>query len=167
MGLERDNRAIPYIVGRMIAITERYAKDLFCDNTIPNMISHPAHYIGAFSKYVDKADEYYKELADIALPGTLRKEFEKSQAWVGYYHQKSEYSKQISRQNLGESIKRLRAMRGMSQRALAEKAGITAANVANIENGKYSVGYDVLTRIATALDAKVWVIENEMTVAAG
>ena len=167
MGLERDNRAIPYIVGRMIAITERYAGGKFGSNTIPDMISHPAHYIGAFAKYVDKADEYYQELSGEQLPGTLRKEAEKSQAWVGYYHQKSEYSKQISRQNLGESIKRLRAMRGMSQRALAEKAGISRANIANIELGKYSVGYDVLTRIATALNASVWVIENEMTVAAG
>lgn len=167
MGLERDNRAMPYIVGRMIAITQHYAGKQFGGNTVTDMMSHPKYYIGTFAKYIDKNDEYYNELKDITLPGVMRNPTEMGQVWVGYYHQRAEYEKLTDRKSLGAQIKRLRALRGMSQRQLAEAAGITPANVANIELGKYSVGYDVLARIATAMNAMVWLIENEQTNSAG
>lgn len=39
----------------------------------------------------------------------------------------------------------------MTQQELATVAGITKANVCRIEEGKYSVGLDVLDKIADAL----------------
>jgi len=59
------------------------------------------------------------------------------------------------RQRIGNIIKAIRSEKGISQRQLAELAGITPANVANIELGKYSVGLDVLSRIAKSLKCKI------------
>lgn len=92
MALDRTNRAMPYVTGRMIAIVEHYAGEKFGPNTLPSMFTHPAHGVEAFFRYIDTDDEYYKELKDIDLPITTKNEIEKGQAWIGYYHQKAEYN---------------------------------------------------------------------------
>ena len=43
----------------------------------------------------------------------------------------------------------------MEARDLAKLAGIDAANLSRIENGKYSVGIDILSRIAAVLGKKI------------
>ena len=91
MALDRNNRSIPYVAGRMIAIAEHYAGKKFGPGTIPTMFTHPAHCVDVWRRYIDTTDEYYQELVSIALPVTLANEIEKGQAWVGYYHQKAEY----------------------------------------------------------------------------
>lgn len=91
MALDRTNREMPYVTGRMIAIVEHYASNRFGQNTIPTMFSHPAHGVDVFRRYVDDGDEYYQELKDIKLPVTTKNEIEKGQIWIGYQHQKSEY----------------------------------------------------------------------------
>lgn len=55
------------------------------------------------------------------------------------------------RSAIGKRIKSIRLQRDMTQQELATAAGITKANVCNIEAGKYSVGIDVLNKIADAL----------------
>lgn len=45
--------------------------------------------------------------------------------------------------------------RGMEARDLARLAGVDAANLCRIENGKYSVGLDILSKIAAALGKKI------------
>ena len=91
MALDRNNRSLPYVSGRMIAIAEHYAGQKFGPGTLSNMFQHPAHGVDVWRKYIDKNDEYYQELLDTPLPVTTANEVEKSQAWVGYYHQKAEY----------------------------------------------------------------------------
>lgn len=91
MALDRNCRAIPYIAGRMIAITEHYAGKKFGPNTLSNMFTHPAHGIDVFRRYIDENDEYYQELNDVEIPVTITNEVEKGQIWVGYYHQKAAY----------------------------------------------------------------------------
>lgn len=59
------------------------------------------------------------------------------------------------RSAIGKRIKSLRLRRGMTQQDLADAAGITKANVSNIEAGKYSVGLDILNKIANAMGVKV------------
>ena len=59
------------------------------------------------------------------------------------------------RLRIGSRIRELRKEKGYSTRKLAELAEITGANVVNIENGKYSVGLDVLSRICKALEADI------------
>lgn len=55
------------------------------------------------------------------------------------------------RQMMGNTIAHVRMRNGMTQEELAGAAGITAANVRNIEAGKYNVNIDVLSKIANAL----------------
>lgn len=62
---------------------------------------------------------------------------------------------------MGARVKELRTQRGMSMQQLADAAGITKANVCNIEAGKYSVGIDILYRIGVALNADLRLVSME------
>lgn len=62
------------------------------------------------------------------------------------------------RQRIGTRIKELRERKGITQMQLAEKTGYSQSNIWRIENGKYSVGLDILAVIAEALDARVELI---------
>ena len=59
------------------------------------------------------------------------------------------------RARIGERIRQIRMDRGMEARDLARLSGIDAANLCRIENGKYSVGLDILSKIAAALGKKI------------
>ena len=59
------------------------------------------------------------------------------------------------RARLGTRIREIREEREIEARDLAKLAGIDAANLSRIENGKYSVGLDILSKIAAALGKKV------------
>ena len=65
------------------------------------------------------------------------------------------------RNKIGTRIESLRKERGLSMHELAELADITKANVFNIEHGRYSVGLDVLNKIAEALNATLDFNENK------
>lgn len=57
----------------------------------------------------------------------------------------------IDRERIGQRIRELREEQGLDAKAVAQKAGITPANMSRIEQGKYSPGLDILCRIASAL----------------
>ncbi|MBQ3580166.1 MAG: helix-turn-helix domain-containing protein [Bacteroidales bacterium] len=57
----------------------------------------------------------------------------------------------LDRERIGHRIKALREEKQMDAKSLAQKAGITPANMSRIEQGKYSPGLDILCRIASAL----------------
>lgn len=59
------------------------------------------------------------------------------------------------RKDFGKMIAEARFYKKVSQEELAEKAGISQANLSKIENGKYSPGLDVLQRISEALDMEL------------
>ncbi len=59
------------------------------------------------------------------------------------------------RVEMGRTIQRLRLKRGMTEQELSDAAGITIANIINIERGKYYYRLDVLNRIAHVLGAKI------------
>ena len=65
------------------------------------------------------------------------------------------------RKRIGERIKELRKKRKLDAKTLASRVGIDASNLSRIEQGHYSVGFDILTKIATALNAKVDIVEND------
>ena len=71
-------------------------------------------------------------------------------------------NRQSERIRIGTSIRQLREKKGMEARDLALLAKIDAANLCRIEQGKYSVGLDILSRIAFALGAHLELIENEI-----
>lgn len=63
-------------------------------------------------------------------------------------------NRQKERARIGYRIRQLREERGIEARDLAKLAGIDAANMSRIENGKYSVGIDILSKIAASLGKK-------------
>lgn len=60
---------------------------------------------------------------------------------------------------IGARLREMREEAGMTVREVAERAEVTSANVINIENGRYSVGLDVLERISNALGASVEIVK--------
>lgn len=64
------------------------------------------------------------------------------------------YKEQI-RKAIGTLIRQSREAKGMSQRDLANQAGISSGNVANIEQGKYSPGIDIIDRLARVLEITI------------
>ena len=63
------------------------------------------------------------------------------------------------RVRIGSLIRKIREARGIESRDLARLSGIDAANMSRIENGKYSVGLDILSKIAAALGKKVDLVD--------
>lgn len=66
------------------------------------------------------------------------------------------------RVRIGNQIRQLRGKKGMEARDLALLAGIDAANLSRIEQGKYSVGLDILSRIAFVLGAHIDLVPNNL-----
>lgn len=61
---------------------------------------------------------------------------------------------------IGLQLNELREKQGLTYRQLAELTGLSFSNISKIEKGKYSVGLDVLQKIADALDADVTIMKR-------
>jgi transcriptional regulator with XRE-family HTH domain len=64
------------------------------------------------------------------------------------------------RVRLGNRIRLLRELRGMTQFDLYVKTGILTHSISDIENGKHNAGIDSLIKIAVALDCSLDFIIN-------
>ena len=64
------------------------------------------------------------------------------------------------RVRIGTAIRELRKERNIEAKKLAQAANIDAANLSRIEQGRYSVGLDVLSNIARALGTKIELIDS-------
>ena len=67
------------------------------------------------------------------------------------------------RNRIGGEIAELRIKQGLTQEQLAEKLGIKQQSVSRIERGLFSVGFDMLQRIADALNSDIKIIEIRQT----
>jgi transcriptional regulator with XRE-family HTH domain len=65
-----------------------------------------------------------------------------------------------ARISIGNRIRELRNSRHWSQARLAYESGVTNSNVARVELGRYSIGFDVLYRLASALGADIELISK-------
>lgn len=72
-----------------------------------------------------------------------------------------EGNRKDERVRIGQRIKELREAKKMEARDLAILTGIDAANLSRIEQGKYSTGVDILSRICIILNAHLDLIPNE------
>src|SRR4051812_28133679 len=68
---------------------------------------------------------------------------------------------------VGARIRLLRKVRGLSQQALAEAAGVTFQQIQKYERGANRVSASMLSRIAATLDAPVSEMFGEVNPAAG
>ena len=67
---------------------------------------------------------------------------------------------------IGNRIKELRKSSGIKAKDLADQTGIDAGNLSKIENGQFSVGFDLLSKIARVLGCRVDLVpekEEEIT----
>lgn len=65
-----------------------------------------------------------------------------------------------NRKNIGKKIAAIRNEKGWTQRKLADKCGLQQSHIARIEQGKYSVGIDILTTIVSALDKEIKFVDK-------
>jgi DNA-binding XRE family transcriptional regulator len=65
----------------------------------------------------------------------------------------------LERERIGARIRQLRESKGIEAKQLAILTDIDASNLCRIEQGRYSVGLDILSKISQALGAKVELIE--------
>lgn len=63
------------------------------------------------------------------------------------------------RVRIGARIRELRKKKNIEAKMLAQFANIDAANLSRIEQGRYSVGLDILSKIAFALGAKIELVD--------
>jgi transcriptional regulator with XRE-family HTH domain len=61
----------------------------------------------------------------------------------------------LDMKKLGRRIQRLRAARGLSQEALAEKAGLSRGYLARVETGRHEPSLTMLDKLAKALKVSV------------
>ena len=66
------------------------------------------------------------------------------------------------RTKIGAQIVELREFWNLSQKDLAKAAGIHPSNLCRIEQGRYSVGIDVLCKILSVLHADVKLVTHEL-----
>lgn len=59
------------------------------------------------------------------------------------------------RARLGAEIRAMRVGAKLTQQQLGERCSVPQCNIAKLECGKYNASIDVLTRIASALDAEL------------
>jgi len=59
------------------------------------------------------------------------------------------------RLRIGQRIAQVRNEHGMTQQQLADAVGVSREHIGRIEAGKYSVGLDILVKVAKALDMKL------------
>jgi DNA-binding Xre family transcriptional regulator len=66
------------------------------------------------------------------------------------------------RNRIGKKIRQIREEKGIEAKDLAKLANIDPANLSRIEQGKYSVGLDILSRIAFVLGCQIDIVPNQV-----
>lgn len=56
------------------------------------------------------------------------------------------------RERIGRRIADLRKEKGLTQKELAEAAGLDRTNITKIEAGKYNISIDILSKVANVLE---------------
>ena len=65
------------------------------------------------------------------------------------------------RLRIGQRIAQVRNEHGMTQQQLADAVGVSREHIGRIEAGKYSVGLDILVKVAKALDMKLELVKMD------
>ncbi len=165
--MDRENKDQAYLLGRLTAIVSKiedkpisFAADV---NVNPlQKMSYPLREALQKTNHVlyDELMEVVTMLGvDYNLPSYLTAD-EAGRMWIGYYHQKSELQKYDERLRIGKLIATARTAKGLSVRALSELCGVTSQNITKVENGKYNVSIDILSKIATILDCKLDIVNK-------
>lgn len=101
-------------------------------------------------------DRYYKGDSSVIM-GEISRQLILHGYEMVFSYRKLEKDKERIR--IGNRIKELRSDKGLDSKSLALYAGIDPANLCRIESGKYSVGFDILAKIANVLGMKIDFVE--------
>ena len=71
-------------------------------------------------------------------------------------------NKEETRTRIGQRVKALRLMAGLSQDVLAARAGLQRTHIGRIEGGKYAVNIETLQAIAEAFGMTVDIIDERL-----
>lgn len=74
---------------------------------------------------------------------------------LGYDHEYADINKERNRLAIAKAVRVKRAELDMTQQQLADKAGITAVTLSNIEKGKCNASIDVLSSVMASLGIKM------------
>ena len=96
-------------------------------------------------------DKNFSDDKELMINNIWRESYARGVAFLGI----SSGDRHGERVRLGGRIRQIREERNIEARDLAKLAGIDAANLSRIENGKYSVGIDILSKIAASLGKKI------------
>lgn len=104
-------------------------------------------------------DQYYKGDASVIMGEINRQMLINHVGSIFSYYSFDKESISKERVRIGQRIRELREAKGMDAKHLAFYADIDAANLCRIEAGKYSVGFDILTKIGYALGMEIDFVE--------
>lgn len=62
------------------------------------------------------------------------------------------------RLRIGNRLRELREAQGLTTTQLGERCGLTQSTISKVENGKWSVSLDILSKISAVLGAKVEIV---------
>lgn len=62
------------------------------------------------------------------------------------------------RLRIGGRLRELREAQGLTTTQLGERCGLSHSTISKVENGKWSVSLDILSKVCQALGAKVEII---------
>lgn len=65
---------------------------------------------------------------------------------------------QYDRIRIGNRLRELREAQGLTATQLAERCGLSQPTISKIENGKWSVSLDILSKICEALGTRVEIV---------
>lgn len=104
-------------------------------------------------------DKFYKGDPDVIWGEINRQMIINHLGSIFSYYSFDKEAVSKERVRIGQRIRELREAKGMDAKHLAFYADIDAANLCRIEAGKYSVGFDILTKIGYALDMEIDFVE--------
>lgn len=106
-------------------------------------------------------DKFYKGDSSVIMGEINRQLILHCYSSVFFYGSYDKAEKDEERIRIGQRIKEIRMAKGFDAKTLAAVAGIDAANLCRIEAGKYSVGFDILTKIAKVCGKKIDFVDLE------
>ena len=104
-------------------------------------------------------DKYYKGDKSVVWGEINRELMRMPYNSIFFYSSYDKTEKDDERIRIGKRIKEIRLEKELDAKTLATVAGIDAANLCRIEAGKYSVGFDVLTKIARVCGKQIDFVE--------
>ena len=152
-----DTKDRNYLLGRATAAIEKLTD--MPHRVVSVIAAHPIDMakIWLQKATIKDADELVDIMAQIDEIPTSLTLVQQGDFWMGYYKQCHECN---LREQIGSQLRAARLSKDLSLRQVADLADMTEATVSKIENGKWSVGIDVLERVCKALNVTIQLREN-------